>query len=104
MSLTNAAYTRLAQPLIATLQPIGEADPPDHQPMQSAALARAHAALVEDCGDLVVGVMRDERIDGGDHLRTGLSQRPCWQGPSEFERLRGTTAEAHVNQDLVGSL
>ena len=72
--------------------------------MQSAALARAHAAFVEDLRDLLVGMMRDELIDGGNDLRTGLSQRPRRQGPSELERLRGTTAEAHVNQDLVGSL
>ena len=94
----------LAQSLIATLQPIGEADPPHHQPMQSAALARAHAAFVEDLCDLLVGVMRDELVDGGNDLRTGLSQRPRRQRPSELERLRGATAEAHVNQDLVGSL
>ena len=94
----------LAQPLEATLPPIGEANPPDHQPMQRAALARAHAAFVEDLGGLLVGVMRDELIDGGNDLRTGLSQRPRRQGPSELERLRGASAEAHVNQNPVDSV
>jgi len=44
--------------------------------MQRAALARAHAAFVEDLRDLLVGVMRDELIDGGNDLRTGVSTKP----------------------------
>ena len=51
--------------------------------MERAALAAGEAAVVEDIGDLGVGVLVEQVVDGGDDLGWGLAQQPGW-----FERGR----------------
>jgi hypothetical protein len=47
-------------------------------PQERAAFAAGEAAVVEDVGDLGVGVVVEEVVDGGDDLGWGFAEQPGW--------------------------
>jgi hypothetical protein len=59
-------------------------DAGDDEPVEWVAFAAGEAAVVEDVGDLGVGVVVEQVVDGGDDLGWGLAQQP-----GRFERGQG---------------
>jgi hypothetical protein len=94
----------LAQALSAAAWPVVADDAGDDESVEGTALAAGEAAVVEDVGDLGVGVVVEQVVDGGHDLGCGLAQQPGW-----FERRQGqgvvlAAAQPGVAGDGVGGL
>ena len=65
-------HAGVAESLLAAAQLVVVADVADDEPVEGAAFAAGQAAVVEDAGDLGVGVVVEELVDGGDGVRRGF--------------------------------
>ena len=72
--LGQGEHAGVAESLLAAAQPVFVADVADDEPVEGAAFAAGQAAVVEDAGDLGVGVVVEELIDGGDGGGGGLAE------------------------------
>ena len=72
--LGQGEHAGVAEPLFAAAQPVLVADVADDEPVEGAAFAAGQAAVVEDAGDLGVGVVVEELVDGGDGLGGGFAE------------------------------
>ena len=72
--LGQGEHAGVAEPLLAAAQPVFVADVADDEPVEGAAFAAGQAAVVEDAGDLGVGVAVEELVDGGDGCGGGLAE------------------------------
>jgi hypothetical protein len=54
--LGQGQHASVAESLLAAAQAVVVADVADHEPVEGAAFAAGHAAVVEDAGDLGMGV------------------------------------------------
>ena len=64
----QGGHAGVAEALFAAAQPVVVADVADGEPVEGAAFAAGQAAVVEDAGDLGMGVAVESLIDGGDGL------------------------------------
>jgi hypothetical protein len=67
--LGERQHTGFAEPDEARFETMRPLDPPDAGAMDRTSLDRANPPLVEDPGDLRMGVGMEQAIDLGDHLR-----------------------------------
>ena len=72
--LGQGEHAGVTEPLLAAAQPVFVADVADDEAVERAAFAAGQAAVVEDAGDLGVGVVIEELIDGGDDGGGGLAE------------------------------
>src|SRR5260370_5525609 len=72
--LGQGEHARVAESLFAAAQPVLVADVADDEPVEGAAFAAGQAADVEDAGDLGVGVVIEELVDGGDGGGGGFAE------------------------------
>ncbi len=84
-----------------TLELGGEADPLHVGRLEGVPRTGAQAALVQERGDLRVGVFIQERIHLVAGFGTGGAQLPGRQGAGQRERGRRSPAEADVRRDLA---
>ena len=77
-------HSGVAQPLFAAAQSVLVADVADDEAVEGAAFAAGQAAGVEDAGDLGVGVVVEELVDGSDGGGGCFAQLGCgrrdWHG------------------------
>jgi hypothetical protein len=64
--LGQGEHAGVAESLLAAAEPVVVADVADDEPVEGAAFAAGQATVVEDGGDLGVGVAVEELVDGGD--------------------------------------
>jgi hypothetical protein len=72
--LGQGEHAGVTESLLAAAQPVFVADVADDEAVERAAFAAGQAAVVEDAGDLGVGVVIEELIDGGDDGGGGLAE------------------------------
>jgi len=72
--LGQGEHAGVAESLLAAAEPVVVADVADDEPVEGAAFAAGQAAVVEDGGDLGVGVAVEELVDGGDGFGGGLAE------------------------------
>jgi hypothetical protein len=72
--------------------------------VERAAFAAGEAAGVENVGDLGVGVMGEEFVDGGDHVGWGLAQLPAGLREGQGQAPVLAAAQSDVGGDVVVGL
>lgn len=99
--LGQGEHAGVAEPLLATAEPVFVADVADDEPVEGAAFAAGQAAVVEDGGDLAVGVVIEELVDGGDGCSGGLAELGCGGRDGQGEGAGLAGGEADVGGDGV---
>jgi len=89
------------QPSITILQSVCTPDHTHAPPVEAAALSRAISLLIEDCGDLVVGVIVEQPVDLLDHLFAGGPPLIGGKRPCKRQRPCGPAFEADVHAELT---
>jgi hypothetical protein len=72
--LGQGEHAGVAESLLAAAQPVLVADVADDEPVEGASFAAGQAAVVEDDGDLGVGVVIEELVDGSDGGGGGFAE------------------------------
>src|SRR5207344_1276393 len=100
--LGQGEHAGVAESLLAAAQVVVVADVADDERVEGAAFAAGQAAVVEDAGDLGVGVVVEELVDGGDGGGGGLAELGGgWRdGQGEGAGLAG--GQADVRGDGAG--
>src|ERR1035438_4911838 len=99
--LGEGEHAGVAEALLAAAQLVVVADVADDERVEGAAFAAGQAALVEDGGDVGVGVVVEELVDGGDDLGRGLPDGPAGPGGGEGEGVVLAAGQADVGGDGV---
>ena len=84
--LGQGEHAGVAESLLAAAQLVVVADVADDEPVEGAAFAAGQAAVVEDAGDLGVGVVVEQLVDGGDGGGGGLAD--AWAAVGGTGRVR----------------
>jgi hypothetical protein len=72
--LGQGEHVGVAESLLTAAEPVVVADVADDEPVEGAPFAAGQATVVEDGGDLGMGVAVEELVDGGDGFGGGLAE------------------------------
>ena len=99
--LGEGEHAGVAESLLAAAQAVVVADVADDERVERAAFAAGHAAGVEDAGDLGVGVVIEELVDGGDCLGGGFAHLGCGRRDRHGQGAVLSAGQADVRGDGV---
>ena len=100
-SSARVSMPGVAESLLAAAQAVVVADVADDERVERAAFAAGQAAGVEDAGDLGVGVVIEELVDGGDCLGGGFAHLGCGRRDRHGQGVVLSAGQADVRGDGV---